>query len=107
MSAGGFPPEARHRLLHDPAVRAQRPHRHPQLGRLLDQHRRHSGQSDHWSADSTDNDHAVHGRQVVPAQGLLYQGHRRVDVGVLNICIHVAAGVRSRQRVFKKRSPRA
>ena len=88
--------ETRHRLLHDPSVHPEHPHRHPVMGVLLDQHRGVSRSRVHRPAHRADDDDPKH-RAGVAAEGQLREGDRRVDVYVPTLRIRVAARVRRRQ----------
>lgn len=85
---------AQHRLLHLPDLPAQHPHRDAVLGLVLDQPRgdeRQGGPRDNHRAD---HDHHKHGRQELPAEDQLRQGHRHLPGDVLRLRFRRPAGVR-------------
>lgn len=93
-------PEARHRLLHDPAVPAERPHRHTVLGGVLDQHRRHPGSGDNRPPDGPHHDDSERRGPDVATPSVVHQGHRRVDVCVSAVRVRLAARVCHGERLL-------
>ena len=87
---------ARHRILHDPSLHPEHPHRDPVLGLLLDQHRGFTSARLHRSPHRADDDDPEH-RAGLAAEGQLRESHRRVDVHVSVVRLRLAARVRRRQ----------
>ena len=88
------------RVLPDPGLRTKHARRHPILGILLDQRRGVPSPCLHRSAHRPHDDDPEHRRQRRPTQGLLHQGHRRLDVHVFDLRVHRPARVRRRQRAI-------
>ena len=89
-----------HWIFFNPGVHTFNSYCNSIVGIVLDQLRRYSSQSIVRITYSIDYDYAIDISKSIPSKSFLYQGNRRLDVGMFDIRVYCLTGIRVCQRNF-------